>query len=99
MNKFNSVKGSADRGAKVDKSKLPYWSDENVTRRKKVREENAKLVEIFGVDKDNPHNWTEDFDHENGKYENKCTRCNSLFIGYRGRWVCKVCYRKQQKIK
>lgn len=36
-------------------------------------------------------NWTEDFTHENGNYQNICIKCNHEFIGYKRRQVCKVC--------
>jgi len=36
-------------------------------------------------------NWTEDFPHENGNYENVCIRCESHFLGHKRRVVCKKC--------
>lgn len=36
-------------------------------------------------------NWTEDFSHENGNYQNKCSRCELYFIGHKRRTVCKLC--------
>ncbi len=36
-------------------------------------------------------NWTEDFTHENGNYENVCIRCNNHFLGHKRRVVCKCC--------
>ncbi len=35
--------------------------------------------------------WKEDFEHENGMYQNKCTLCDSVFLGHKRRVVCKVC--------
>lgn len=35
--------------------------------------------------------WTEDFTHENGKYQNKCIHCHLLFYGHKRRVVCKIC--------
>lgn len=26
--------------------------------------------------------WTEDFEYENGMYQNRCITCNEVFIGY-----------------
>ena len=40
--------------------------------------------------------WTEDFEHENGQYQNLCRECNSIFIGYKRRLVCKECMDKKQ---
>lgn len=37
------------------------------------------------------HDWTEDFEHENGSYQNKCSRCNVLFKGHKRRVMCKSC--------
>ena len=35
--------------------------------------------------------WTEDFTHENGNYENTCIRCRNSFLGHKRRVVCKKC--------
>jgi hypothetical protein len=35
--------------------------------------------------------WKEDFEHENGTYQNKCGSCDSVFLGHKRRVVCKVC--------
>jgi hypothetical protein len=35
--------------------------------------------------------WTEDFSHENGNYENVCIRCTVHFKGHKRRVVCKKC--------
>jgi hypothetical protein len=37
------------------------------------------------------HDWTEDFAHENGRYQNKCANCGTVFIGHKRRVCCKVC--------
>lgn len=47
----------------------------------------------------NEGNWTEDFCHENGNYENECCKCNNLFIGHKRRVVCKKCSSKPVEIK
>lgn len=39
----------------------------------------------------NPHDWPEDFPHENGNYLCKCTDCEIDFIGYKRHTVCKAC--------
>lgn len=41
--------------------------------------------------KDDPHNWQEDFDQENGMYRNKCVVCSVVFVGNKHRSLCKVC--------
>jgi len=38
--------------------------------------------------------WKEDFDHENGRYMNKCCVCKENFIGHKRRVVCKKCKSK-----
>jgi len=41
---------------------------------------------------DNPEcDWTEDFEHENGNYQNHCHKCKALFFGHKRRIVCKKC--------
>ena len=41
----------------------------------------------------NPNlDWPEDFDMENGCYQNKCQHCDGTFNGERGRPLCKSCH-------
>lgn len=40
--------------------------------------------------------WTEDSDHENGNYYNKCVGCHSDFIGHKRRHVCRKCVKESQ---
>lgn len=35
--------------------------------------------------------WTEDFGHENGNYENICLKCDIVFRGHKRRSFCRVC--------
>ena len=35
--------------------------------------------------------WSEDFAHESGNYENRCSECGIGFMGHKRRFVCKVC--------
>jgi hypothetical protein len=35
--------------------------------------------------------WPEDFKNENDRYQNICSECNRVFIGYKGRPTCKAC--------
>lgn len=44
-------------------------------------------------------NWTEDFPHENGNYQNKCRECGNEFLGHKRRVVCKLCFSKPTIIK
>ena len=37
------------------------------------------------------HDFPEDFEHENGMYQNTCQHCKVSFLGYKRRLVCKVC--------
>jgi len=39
----------------------------------------------------NPKDWTEDFPHENGCYQNRCSLCKELFMGNKHRFICKEC--------
>ncbi len=39
--------------------------------------------------------WKEDFNLENGKYLNKCIKCNTVFLGHKRRWICKECFEKE----
>lgn len=38
-----------------------------------------------------PHDWTEDFEHENGRYFNNCAACGVQFEGHKRRATCNVC--------
>jgi hypothetical protein len=38
-----------------------------------------------------PHDWPEDWPHENGDYECRCCMCNARFVGYKRRVVCRSC--------
>lgn len=49
--------------------------------------------------KSKPEDWVSDFDHENGQYQNCCIICGKLFIGYKRRCVCKLCYDQQTKLE
>lgn len=37
------------------------------------------------------NDWVEDFDHENGRYLNRCCECSIIFEGHKRRVICKVC--------
>lgn len=36
--------------------------------------------------------WTEHFEHENGKYVCKCYKCKEMFYGHKRTVICKICY-------
>ncbi len=36
-------------------------------------------------------NWNEDQFLENGNYDNRCNNCGQVFVGLRGRGICRVC--------
>ena len=40
---------------------------------------------------DTDRDWPEDFEHENGKYLNKCYLCQNFFLGHKKRIRCKKC--------
>jgi len=42
-------------------------------------------------------NWPEDYEKENGNYENICSRCGNHFLGNKHRFVCKLCSTKTVK--
>ncbi len=43
--------------------------------------------------------WSEDFAHENGNYENRCSDCGIGFMGHKRRTICKVCAPAAQQAK
>lgn len=47
-------------------------------------------VHVGSVERD----WQEDFNHENGQYQNVCCHCKLSFIGYKRRPSCKECAAK-----
>lgn len=50
-----------------------------------------KLYQIMLITEYREHDWPEDEPHKNGQYENNCFECNSIFIGHKRRFLCKVC--------
>jgi len=36
-----------------------------------------------------PHDWPEDYAHENGQYVNICIVCSVQFVGHKRRHVCR----------
>ncbi len=49
------------------------------------------IAEGEEADKPVSPDWTEDFSHENGNYQNRCIHCDCLFMGHKRRVTCKVC--------
>jgi hypothetical protein len=39
----------------------------------------------------NSRDWCEDFTHENGNYNCKCSCCGLIFVGHKRRVVCRKC--------
>lgn len=37
------------------------------------------------------HDWIEDYDHENGDYDQTCPQCGTEFMGHKRRTECKAC--------
>lgn len=42
------------------------------------------------------HDWPEDFEHENGRYFNRCVQCYVIFTGYKRRVGCRKCAKAAQ---
>jgi hypothetical protein len=38
-----------------------------------------------------PHDWPEDWPHNNGMYLGRCRSCGAQFIGHKRRMTCRVC--------
>lgn len=64
---------------------------------KRLTEDRDRLTGaiVAGFNRQHPgsfeRNWSQDFSHENGMYENICCMCTKHFLGYKRRVVCKVC--------
>jgi hypothetical protein len=64
---------------------------------KMLQEERSKLERsiIGGFSRQHPgsheRNWSQDFSHENGMYENICIHCKLHFLGHKRRMVCFKC--------
>lgn len=55
-------------------------------RRPELREKRGLPPEEESV-----RDWTEDFSHENGKYQSVCFKCGLVFQGHKRRVFCKLC--------
>jgi hypothetical protein len=51
----------------------------------------AASAEFRGVSLEDSRNWTEDYPHENGNYQNLCYTCNRFFYGHKRRVICRDC--------
>ncbi len=51
----------------------------------------AARQEFQNVQLDDSRNWTEDYPHENGNYQNFCYSCNRFFLGHKRRIICHDC--------
>lgn len=47
--------------------------------------------DCLGFNFDHVRNWREDYNKENGNYENTCGCCEQKFIGNKHRRCCKLC--------
>lgn len=54
-------------------------------------EESKAELRMLHARKYSPRDWTEDFAHENGRYQNHCIHCGQLFIGHKRRVGCNQC--------
>lgn len=45
---------------------------------------------------ENNRDWPEDFDQENGEYQNECYLCHEIFVGNKHRVECKRCVTLQK---
>lgn len=58
----------------------------------RMREEHEAFV-AYQREHAGPRSWPEDFNGENGCYENSCCYCRHPFLGHKRRVICKVCDR------
>lgn len=56
---------------------------------------------VAGFNRQHPgsfeRNWSQDFSHENGMYENICLHCTKHFLGHKRRMVCLKCATPSQQ--
>jgi len=55
------------------------------------KRDTMKVLKDRIIGNDNKKNWVEDFEYENGMYENICLECKGHFIGDKHRKICKEC--------
>lgn len=60
--------------------------------------EPGKKLRFKPLIKPTKRDWIEDFDHENGYYQNNCRDCKLNFFGFKQRMWCKACI-KPKKVK
>lgn len=75
-------------------SPMKEWTPEEVTNLNSVLAEYAPVpvAEAPTVpNAESARDWSEDFPHENGNYQNKCNTCEKLFMGHKRRGTCKLC--------
>ena len=64
--------------------------NKSIRARNKIKEILMEKNESMKV-VNNEGNWPEDFDHENGHYQNICVFCKQMFTGHKRRIFCKTC--------
>ena len=70
--------------------KVGDWIAEAINEKLEREKDRIKQeIKIIGVD------WTEDFSHENGNYQNRCICCSIIFTGHKRRKLCYECHNKK----
>lgn len=78
----------------MDKAELAFFAQPSYRASDKaafIAGYNANKGTVMIGFKPTAHDWTEDFEHENGMYHCKCITCKSTFVGHKRRIECKVC--------
>lgn len=78
-----------DRCAVVDMVQ-PQTMDNGGTLRVKLRRVPKGWLQVGSVEIAK-RSWTSDFNHENGRYGNLCSKCGKLFLGHKRRITCRTC--------
>ena len=52
----------------------------------------AELNDPWAMFGDPKKNWQEDYRLDNGNYQCRCVSCKNMFMGLKGRIICRECY-------
>lgn len=63
-------------------TKSVRWAERNIRSLKRPSQAQEPTIE---------RDWAEDFSHENGNYDNRCSICERFFVGHKRRVICKAC--------